>query len=123
MTARALPININTDCELRLKTFNRINVIEQKDEKMITVLECNNLLNMIFRKRRDSTNYLIILTAYLIKSSLNILKENDNLKKKIEIIHKHKINSHHENYFRQKESDNNNLQKSQRKLHYQKFIK
>ena len=73
---------INTDCELRLKIFNRTNLIEHNDEKMITVSECDDLSNMIFRRKRDSANYLMILTTHLIESNLNILKENDDLKKK-----------------------------------------
>ena len=73
---------ISTDCKLRLKAFNRINVIEQNDKKIIIVLECNNLSNIIFRKRRNNANYLMISTTHLIKLSLNILKENDDLKEK-----------------------------------------
>ena len=49
---------------------------------MITVLEYDNLLSMIFRRKRDSANYLMISAAYSIKSNLNTLKEDDNLKKK-----------------------------------------
>ena len=49
---------------------------------MITVFECDNLIDIIFRKRRNSANYLIILAIHLIKLSLNILKEDDNLKEK-----------------------------------------
>ena len=30
---------INTDCELRLKALNRINIIEQNDEKIKTIFE------------------------------------------------------------------------------------
>ena len=74
---------INTNCELCLKALNRINIIEQNDEKMITILEYNNLSNITFRKRRNSANCLIISTVHLIKSSLDILKEdNENWKKK-----------------------------------------
>ena len=35
---------------------------------------------MIFRRRRDSANYLIISRAHLMKLSLNILKKDDDLK-------------------------------------------
>ena len=73
---------INTDCELHLKAFNGTNDIEQNDGKILTIPECNNLSNMIFRRKRDSANYLVISTAYLIKSSLNILKEDNDLKEK-----------------------------------------
>ena len=73
---------ISTDCELRLKALNETNVIKQDDEEMITVFECNNLSNIIFRRKRDSADYLMISTAHLIESSLDILKKDDNLKKK-----------------------------------------
>ena len=73
---------INIDCELRLKALNEINVVEQDDEKMITVLEYDDLSDMIFQRKYDSANYLMISTVYLITSSLNILKEDDDLKKK-----------------------------------------
>ena len=49
---------------------------------MIIVLECDDLSNMIFWRKRDSVNYLMISMTYLIESSLNILKENDDLKEK-----------------------------------------
>ena len=49
---------------------------------MITVFECDNLLIMIFRRKRDSANYLMISTAHLIRSNLNILKKDDDLKEK-----------------------------------------
>ena len=73
---------INIDCELRLKVLNRTNVIEQNDKKTITVSEYDDLSNMIFRRKRDSANYLMISIAHLIKSNLNILKEDNNLKEK-----------------------------------------
>ena len=49
---------------------------------MITVSECDDLSNMIFRRKRDSANYLMISAAHSIKSSLNILKKDDDLKEK-----------------------------------------
>ena len=49
---------------------------------MITVFEYNDLSNMISRRRHDCANYLMISTAHLIKASLNILKEDDDLKEK-----------------------------------------
>ena len=49
---------------------------------MIIVLRYDDLSSMIFRKKRNSVNYLMISTAHSIKSSLNILKENDDLKEK-----------------------------------------
>ena len=49
---------------------------------MITVLECDDLLNMIFRRKRDSVNYLMISATHSIKSSLNTLKEDNDLKEK-----------------------------------------
>ena len=73
---------LNTDCELHLKAFIKTNIIKQNNEKIITVFECDNLSDMIFRKKRDSANYLMISTAHLIKSRLNILKGNDNFKEK-----------------------------------------
>ena len=73
---------ISLNCELRLRMFKEIKIIRKNDENMITVLECDDLSNMIFRRKRDSTNYLMISTAYSIKSSLNILKEDDDLKEK-----------------------------------------
>ena len=78
---------------------------------------------MIFRRKRDSANYLMISTAHSIKSSLNILKKDDDLKKKVEVIHKHKINSHYENHFIRQKNDNNNSQKTQKKLYHKSFIK
>ena len=71
---------ISLDYELRLRAFKKINVVQKDDKNMITILEYHNLLNIIFRKRRDSANYLMISIAYLMKSSLNILKEDDDLK-------------------------------------------
>ena len=73
---------ISTDWELRLRALNRTNVVEQNNEKIITVLECNNLSNMSFWKKRDSANYLMISTAHLIKLNLNILKKDIDLKEK-----------------------------------------
>ena len=42
---------------------------------------------------------------------------------RVGIIHKHKINSYYENYFMQQKSDNDNSQRTQRKLHHENFIK
>ena len=71
---------ISLDCELRLKAFEETNIIRKNDENIITVLECDDLSNMIFRRKRDSANYLMISVAHSIKSSLNILKKDDDLK-------------------------------------------
>ena len=73
---------INLNCEFRLRTFEKTSVVRKNDENIITVLECDNLSNIIFRKKRDSANYLMISAAHSIKSSLTILKKNDDLKKK-----------------------------------------
>ena len=73
---------INLNCKLRLKAFKEVRVVNKNDENMITVLEYDNLSNMIFRRKRDSANYLVISAAHSIKSSLNILKEDDYLKEK-----------------------------------------
>ena len=73
---------ISLDCELRLRTLNEIIVIEYDDEKMIKILKYNDFPETIFRRKCNSTNYLMISTAYLTKSQLNVLKENDDLKKK-----------------------------------------
>ena len=74
---------ISLDCELRLKAFEKTSVVKKNDEDIITIFECDNLSNMIFRKKkRDSANYLMISAAHSIKSSLNILKEDDDLKEK-----------------------------------------
>ena len=66
---------ISTDCELCLRALNETNVIEQNDKKMIMVPERDNLSNRIFRRKRDSPNYLMISTAHLIRSNLNTLKK------------------------------------------------
>ena len=71
---------ISLSCELRLKTLEETKVVKKDDENMITVPECDDLSNMIFRRKRDSANYLMISTTHSIKSSLNALKENDDLK-------------------------------------------
>ena len=91
---------INTDCELRLRAFNKTNIIKQNNKKMITVLECDDLSNMIFRKKHDSTNYLndINSTFKQIKSK-HFKRKRRSERKRVEVIHQHKINSHHENYF------------------------
>ena len=73
---------INSDCELRLKKFKETNIVKKNNKNIITVFECDNLSNMIFRKKRDSANYLMISVTHSIKSNLNILKEDDNLKEK-----------------------------------------
>ena len=73
---------INLDCELRLKVFEETSVIKKNDENIITVSECNDLSNMIFRRKRDSANYLMISATHSIKLSLNILKKDDDLKEK-----------------------------------------
>ena len=73
---------INLNCELHLKTFEKTNVVRKNDENMITVLECNDLSNMIFRRKCDSANYLVISATHSIKLSLNILKKDDDLKEK-----------------------------------------
>ena len=73
---------INLDCRLCLKTLKKIKIIKKNGENMITVSEYDNLSSMIFRRKRDNTNYLIILTAHSIKLNLNILKEDNDLKEK-----------------------------------------
>ena len=73
---------ISLDCKLRLKTLKETRVVKKNNENMITILEYNNLLSMIFRRKRDSANYLMISVTYSIKSSLDILKEDDDLEKK-----------------------------------------
>ena len=73
---------INLNCELRLRTFEEINIVRKNDENIIIILECDDLSNMIFRRKRDSANYLMISTAHSIKLSLNILKKDDDLKEK-----------------------------------------
>ena len=72
---------ISKDFKIRLRAFNETDVVEQNDEKIIIIFECNRP-DMIFRRKRDSADYLMILTTYLIKSSLKILKEDNNLKDK-----------------------------------------
>ena len=69
-------------CELRLKTLEKTNVVNKNNKNIITVLECDDLSNIIFRRKRNSANYLMISAAHSIKSSLNILEENDDLKEK-----------------------------------------
>ena len=104
---------INLDYELRLKAFEETSVVKKNDENIITVFECDDLSNMIFRRKRNSANYLMISAAHSIKSSLNILKKDDDLKeKKVEIIHKHKINSYYKNYSMQQKSSNDNSQRT-----------
>ena len=71
---------ISLSCELRLRTLEETKVVKKDDENIITIFECDNLLSMIFRKKRDSANYLVISATHSIKSSLNVLKENDDLK-------------------------------------------
>ena len=73
---------INLSCELRLKALKETSVVKKNNEDIITVLGCDNLSNMIFRRKRDSANYLMISATHSIKSSLNILKKNDDLKEK-----------------------------------------
>ena len=73
---------ISLNRELRLKIFKEIKIVNKNDENIITVLEYDDLSNMIFWRKRDSANYLIISAAHSIKSSLNILKEDDDLKEK-----------------------------------------
>ena len=73
---------ISLNCELRLKTFRKTKVVKKDDENMITISECDDLLSMIFRRKRDSVNYLMISAEHSIKSSLNVLKEDDDLKEK-----------------------------------------
>ena len=73
---------ISLDCELRLRTFRKTKVVKKDNENMITISECDDLSNMIFRRKRDSANYLIISAEHSIKSSLNVLKEDDDLKEK-----------------------------------------
>ena len=73
---------INLDYELRLRAFEETNVVRKNDENMITVFECDNLSNMIFRKKRDSANYLMISTTHSIKSSLKFWKKTTIWKKK-----------------------------------------
>ena len=73
---------INLNCELRLKALKKTSVVSKNDENIITVLECNDLSDMIFRRKRNNANYLVISAAHSIKSSLDILKEDDDLKKK-----------------------------------------
>ena len=73
---------ISLNCKFRLKTLEETKIVKKDDENMITIFRCDDLSNMIFRKKRDSANYLMISTAHSIKSSLNALKENDDLKEK-----------------------------------------
>ena len=73
---------ISWGCELRLKALRETSVVNKNDKNIITILECDDLLNMIFRRKRNSTNYLVISAAHSIKSSLNTLKEDDDLKEK-----------------------------------------
>ena len=73
---------ISLNCEFRLKTFKEIKIVKKNDENMITVSEYNDLLNIIFWKKRDSAEYLMISTVHSIKLNLNILKEDDDLKEK-----------------------------------------
>ena len=73
---------ISLDCELRLRTLEETKVVKKDDENMITVFRCDDLSNMIFWRKRDSANYLMISATHSIKSSLNVLKEDDDLKEK-----------------------------------------
>ena len=73
---------ISLNCEFRLRALEEINVVKKNNENIITVLECDDLSNMIFRRKRDSANYLMISAAHSNKSSLNILKKDDDLKEK-----------------------------------------
>ena len=73
---------INLNCELRLRTLEEINVVRKNDEDIITIFECDDLSNMIFQRKRDSANYLMISAAHSIKLNLNILKKDDDLKEK-----------------------------------------
>ena len=73
---------ISLDCKFCLRALGETNVVRKNNKDMITVLGCNDLWNMIFRKKRDSANYSMISAAHSIKSSLNILKEDDDLKEK-----------------------------------------
>ena len=73
---------INLNCELRLKALGEANVVRKNNENIIIVFECDDLSNMIFRKKRDSANYLMISAAHSIKLNLNILKKDDDLKEK-----------------------------------------
>ena len=56
-------------------------IIKKDDEKMIKIFEYDDFSDMIFRRKRDSANYLMISTAHL-KSYLNVLKKDDDLKEK-----------------------------------------
>ena len=73
---------INLDCELCLKELGETNVVRKNNENMITIFGCDDLLNMIFRRKRDSANYLMISAAHLIKLNLKILKKDNDLKEK-----------------------------------------
>ena len=73
---------ISLDCELRLKALEETSVVKKNDENIITVSEYDDLSNMIFRRKRDSANYLTISAIHSIKSSLDNLKEDNNLKEK-----------------------------------------
>ena len=66
---------INLNCEFRLKAFEETNVVKKNDENIIIIFEYDNLSNMIFRRKRNSANYLMISATHSIKSSLNILKK------------------------------------------------
>ena len=71
---------ISLNCKLRLRTFEETKVVKKDDKNMITISECDNLSNMIFRRKRDSANYLMISATHSIKLNLNVLKEDDDLK-------------------------------------------
>ena len=73
---------ISLSCELRLRTFRETKVVKKDDENMITIPGCDDLSNMIFRRKRDSADYLMISAEHLIKSSLDVLEEDDDLKEK-----------------------------------------
>ena len=89
---------ISLSCELRLRTFEETKIVKKDDENMITIFGCDDLSNMIFRRKRDSANYLMISATHSIKLSLNVLEEDDDLKEEelrsytsIKLIHIMKI--------------------------------
>ena len=41
---------ISLNCKLRLRALEEINIVKKNDENIITVLECDDLSNMIFQK-------------------------------------------------------------------------
>ena len=73
---------INLNYKFRLKAFKEIKVVKKNDENIITVFKYDDLSSMIFWRKRNSANYLIISTTHSIKLNLNILKEDDDLKEK-----------------------------------------